>query len=66
MPAVDIEIDKVAEQRLTGFLDLIGGVLQYPQRRDNFARYALGLIGNERKTVEAIAVRDCPDIVTAV
>lgn len=55
MPAVDIEIDRAAEQRLTAFLGLIGGVLQYPQRRDNFARYALGLIGNERKTIEAIA-----------
>ncbi len=65
MPDVDIEIDKAAEQRLTGFLDLIGGVLQYPQRRDNFARYALGLIGNERKSIEAIAVRDCPDVAKA-
>ncbi|HEX7838432.1 MAG TPA: hypothetical protein VF469_13250 [Kofleriaceae bacterium] len=52
---MDIEIDRAAEQRLTAFLGLIGGVLQYPQRRDNFARYALGLIGNERKTIEAIA-----------
>jgi len=30
VPDVDIEIDKAAEQRLTGFLDLIGDVLQYP------------------------------------
>ena len=62
---MDIEIDKAAERRLTEFLDLIGAVLEYPQRRDNFARYALGLIGNERKSVEAIAVRDCPDLAKA-
>ena len=65
MPDVDIEIDKAAEQRLTGFLDLIGDVLQYPQRRENFAQYALGLIGHERKTIEAIAVRNCPDVTKA-
>jgi SRSO17 transposase len=65
VPDVDIEIDKAAEQRLTGFLDLIGNVLHYPQRRENFALYALGLIGHERKTIEAIAVRNCPDTTKA-
>jgi SRSO17 transposase len=61
----DVDIDKAAEQRLTGFIDLIGGVLQYPQRRENFAQYALGLIGTERKSIEAIAVRNCPDVAKA-
>ena len=62
---MDIEIDKAAEKRLTGFLDEIGDVLATPQRRDSFARYALGLIGNDRKSIEAIAARDCADVAKA-
>jgi len=55
---VDITIDGTTEQRLQGFLDGIGDVLGTPQRRENFARYALGLIGDgDRKSVEPIAAR---------
>jgi SRSO17 transposase len=61
----DVDIDKTAKRRLIGFIDLISDVLQYPQRRDNFAQYALGLIGNERKIIEAIAVRNCPNVAKA-
>ena len=61
----DVDIDKAAEQRLTDFIDLIGKVLQYAQRRENFAQYALGLMGNERKSIEAIATRNCLDVAKA-
>jgi len=37
------------------FLDGIGDLLGTPQRRENFARYALGLIGDgDRKTAETL------------
>jgi SRSO17 transposase len=55
---VDIEIDRAATQRLQSFLDGIGEILGNPQRRENFARYALGLIGEgDRKSVEPIVAR---------
>lgn len=55
---MDIEIDRAATQRLHGFLDGIGAILGNPQRRENFARYALGLIGEgDRKSVEPIVAR---------
>jgi SRSO17 transposase len=55
---VDIEIDRATEQRLRDYLDGIGDVLGTPQRRDNFARYAFGLIGDgDRKSMEPIAAR---------
>jgi SRSO17 transposase len=55
---VDIEIDRAASRRLQSFLDGIGEILGNPQRRENFARYALGLIGEgDRKSVEPIVAR---------
>ena len=55
---MDIEIDRATEQRLRDFLDGIGDLLGTPQRRENFARYALGLIGDgDRKSMEPIAAR---------
>jgi SRSO17 transposase len=55
---MDIEIDRAATQRLREFLDGIGMILGTPQRRENFARYALGLIGDgDRKSVEPIVAR---------
>ena len=55
---MDIEIDRAATQRLHRFLDGIGEVLGNPQRRENFARYALGLIGEgDRKSMEPIVAR---------
>ena len=56
--SVDINIDHATEQRLRDYLDDIGGILGSPPRRDNFARYALGLIGDgDRKSMEPIAAR---------
>jgi SRSO17 transposase len=55
---VDIEIDPAATQRLRRFLDGIGEILGNPQRRENFAQYALGLIGDgDRKSMEPIVAR---------
>ena len=55
---MDIEIDRAATGRLQSFLDGIGEILGNPQRRENFARYALGLIGEgDRKSVEPIVAR---------
>src|ERR1700712_5366582 len=55
---MDIEIDRAATQRLREFLDGIGVILGTPQRRENFARYALGLIGDgDRKSVEPMVAR---------
>jgi SRSO17 transposase len=60
---MDFEIDQAARDRLTNYVDMIGTVLGTPQRRTNFARYALGLIGDgTRKSMEPIAVRDCVDV----
>jgi len=60
---MDIEIDQAARERLTTYLDMIGDVLGTPQRRANFGRYALGLIGDgTRKSMEPIAVRDCINV----
>ena len=59
---MDFEIDQPARERLTNYIDMIGDVLGTPQRRTNFARYSLGLIGDgTRKSMEPIAVRDCVD-----
>jgi SRSO17 transposase len=55
---VDIEIDRAATQRLHAFFDDLGRILGTPQRRENFAHYALGLIGEgDRKSVEPIVAR---------
>lgn len=50
------------QQRLEEYLDRIGKVLGDDQRRASFATYALGLLGDgERKSMEPIAARTCPD-----
>jgi SRSO17 transposase len=55
-------MDAAAEQRLHAYFSAIGDVLGHPLRRESFATYALGLLGEaERKSVEPIAVRACPD-----
>src|SRR5262245_42820638 len=51
-----------AEKRLEDFIGRIGGVLGNVKRRESFACYAMGLLGDgERKSVEPIAARACPD-----
>ncbi|KYF67239.1 hypothetical protein [Sorangium cellulosum] len=60
--AMEYVMDPAAEQRLQAYLSEIGDVLGHPLRRESFATYALGLLGEaERKSVEPIAARACPD-----
>jgi len=56
------EMNAEAEDRLTGFLDVIGGVLANRKRKASFATYAMGLLGEgDRKSVEPIAARAVGD-----
>src|SRR5689334_11321066 len=49
-------------QRLEEYFRRIGDVLGEDSRRGSFAIYAMGLLGDgERKSVEPIAARACPD-----
>lgn len=51
-----------AERRLQEYFDRIGSVLGNKKRRGSFAVYAAGLLGDgERKSVEPIAARACPE-----
>jgi SRSO17 transposase len=55
-------MDAAGEKRLVNYFDLIGAVLGSPARRESFAIYAMGILGDgERKSVEPIAARACPD-----
>ncbi len=50
------------ETRLTRYFDEIGELLGRRGRRESFAMYAMGLLGDgERKSVEPIAARACGD-----
>lgn len=56
------QLNAEGEQRLAEFVDRIGEVLGHRSRKESFAIYALGLLGDaERKSVEPIAARACPD-----
>ncbi len=55
-------MDQASEsaRRLRKYLDMVGEELGNERRKGSFAAYALGLLSDEdRKTAEAIAVRDC-------
>lgn len=55
-------MNPAATDRLKSFLDRIGGVLGNKRRRESFATYAMGLLGEgERKSIEPIAARACSD-----
>jgi SRSO17 transposase len=55
-------MNAAAVQRLGGYFQRIGDVLGEESRRASFAMYAMGLLGEaERKSVELIAARACPD-----
>jgi len=55
-------MNAAAVQRLESYFRRIGEVLGNDSRRGSFAMYAMGLLGDaERKSVEPIAARACPD-----
>jgi SRSO17 transposase len=55
-------MNAAAVQRLESYFQKIGEVLGNESRRGSFALYAMGLLGDaERKSVEPIAARACPD-----
>jgi SRSO17 transposase len=55
-------MDSDAKQRLNGYFDEIGEVLGNKKRRESFAIYAMGLLGDgERKSFEPMACKACPD-----
>jgi SRSO17 transposase len=55
-------MDAAAVKRLESYFRTIGEVLGNDSRRSSFAVYAMGLLGDaERKSVEPIAARACPD-----
>ena len=57
-----IFMDASGVQRLEEYFQRIGDVLGEDSRRGSFAIYAMGLLGDgERKSVEPIAARACPD-----
>jgi SRSO17 transposase len=59
---MDSFMNAAAVQRLEQYFQRIGDVLGEESRRGSFALYAMGLLGEgERKSVEPIAARVCPD-----
>jgi SRSO17 transposase len=59
MPKV---MDAASERRLVGYFDRMGAVLGRKERRESFAIYAHGIMGDgERKSIEPIAARACAD-----
>jgi SRSO17 transposase len=55
-------LDSAGQTRLAGYFDSIGEVLKRRDRRESFALYAMGLLGDgERKSIEPIAARACGD-----
>src|SRR5512144_421060 len=55
-------MNAAAVQRLESYFQRMGEVLGNESRRGSFALYAMGLLGEaERKSVEPIAARACPD-----
>jgi SRSO17 transposase len=54
--------DARGARRLGDFMASLGSLLGNEQRRASFAHYAMGLLGDgERKSMEPIAARTCPD-----
>jgi SRSO17 transposase len=58
-----LSLDPVAaEQRLKDYFEQLGQLLGDEHRRASFATYAVGLLSEgERKSMEPIAARSCPD-----
>jgi SRSO17 transposase len=61
-----MRMDAAATERLKRYFEQIGDVLGSPSRRESFAVYAMGILGDgDRKSVEPIASRACGDARTA-
>lgn len=59
----EYELDTGGQQRLLEYFDRIGEVLGREDRKASFAAYAMGLLGDgDRKSMEPIAARACPDL----
>jgi SRSO17 transposase len=55
-------MDSASERRLVAYFERIGAVLGRKERRESFAIYAHGIMGDgERKSIEPIAARACAD-----
>jgi len=55
-------MDAASEERLGEYFDRIGAILANKRRRESFATYAMGLLGDgERKSMEPMASRACAD-----
>ena len=53
-------MDAAATERLKLYFDRIGDVLGSPSRRESFAVYAMGILGDgDRKSIEPISSRAC-------
>ncbi|MCK6592706.1 MAG: IS701 family transposase [Polyangiaceae bacterium] len=60
---MDYLMDADGERRLGEYFAEIGEVLKNKKRRASFAVYAMGLLSDgERKSMEPIAARACPDV----
>jgi SRSO17 transposase len=61
-----MRMDAAATERLNQYFTQIGDVLGSPSRRESFAVYAMGVLGDgDRKSVEPIASRACGSARTA-
>jgi SRSO17 transposase len=55
-------IDSGTEKRMAEYLEGVAGILGNKRRKESFAMYAMGLMGDgERKSAEPIAARACGD-----
>lgn len=55
-------IEADPQRRLDEYCDKIGAVLGHKKRRESFALYTMGLLGDgERKSIEPIAARSCAE-----
>jgi SRSO17 transposase len=62
MARMDYEVDGAAAARLDGYFARIGSHLKDRRKRESFAMYAFGILGDgERKSAEPIAARACGD-----
>jgi SRSO17 transposase len=58
----EFKLDTEGQERLENYFGGIGQILGHPARRSSFAIYAQGILGEgERKSMEPIAARACPN-----